>query len=91
MMVGGGRTPPSPRGLVQSWRRNLAVPALLPDGPAAPDDYVMVEPRCDGRSCDQSTTSLRRSARPAPHAQRVTKVDLHGCCAVWRAACVRVD
>ena len=39
---------------------------------------------------DRSTTSLRRSARPAPHARRVTKVAPRGCCAVWRGARVWV-
>ena len=47
---------------------------------------MTVAPRCDGRSCDESATSLRRSARPAPHARRVRKVALCGGCAVWRGA-----
>ena len=34
------------------------LPALLPGGATAPDDHVMVVPRCDGRSCDESATSL---------------------------------
>ena len=45
---------------------------------------MTVAPRCDGRSCDELATSLRRSARPAPHARRVRKVALCGGCAVWR-------
>ena len=61
-------------------------PAPLPGGAADPEDHVTVAPRCDGRSCDESATSLRRSARPAPHARRVRKVALCGGCAVWRGA-----
>ena len=34
-----------------SWRRDLAVPALILGGAAALDDYVMIAPRCDRRSC----------------------------------------